>query len=62
MATEKKNFCKKGTVSKCEERNNPKEQEKCAYYDKASYLTRCMYLRFDKFCDSLDAQLNTKNI
>ena len=34
------------------------EQKKCRFYKKSYYGDRCMYFIFDKYCDSLEAQLN----
>ena len=63
MATESKTFCdRSGLMSCCAQKNDSKEQEKCAYYEKASRLNRCMFLTFKKFCTSVDAQYNTKII
>jgi hypothetical protein len=50
------NHCVYDKISCCHACDLPKEQKKCRHYDKARFLERCMYLRFDKYCDSLKAQ------
>jgi hypothetical protein len=52
-------FCKKETMSVCTARDAA-EQKKCRYYQKSSYSNKCMYLIFDKYCDCLEAQMNTE--
>lgn len=61
MATDITNFCEnKEGMSVCAKKEELKEQEKCSYYEKASRFNRCMFLKFDEYCDCLDAQLKTK--
>ncbi len=62
MATESKTFCEKGMMSTCAQRKDHKEQKTCGYYEKATHFNRCMYLTFKRYCTSIDAQRNTKNI
>ena len=52
---ESPNLCKKGLMSVCSA-GNKAEQEKCAFYEKASQENRCMYFIFDEYCDCLKAQ------
>ncbi len=56
MATEIKNFCRKGTMHTCNKKDCPKSQKDCSYYDRASETDRCMCLRMGFHCDNLDAQ------
>jgi hypothetical protein len=37
------------------------EQRKCRFYNKSSYCDKCLYLISDKYCDSLEAQVNDEN-
>jgi len=50
-------FCKKDIMSMC---TAPSEshQKNCRFYTKSTYNGRCMYYRFDEFCDCVDAQAN----
>ena len=52
-------FCKRETISVCTA-CGVAEQKKCRYYQKSSYSDKCMYLIFDKYCDCLEAQMNTE--
>jgi hypothetical protein len=52
-------FCKKETMSVCTA-GSVDEQKKCRYYQKSSYSDECMFLTFNKFCDCLEAQMNTE--
>lgn len=52
---EEVSLCKQGMMSTCSA-ENIKGQEKCKFYEKASYENRCMYFMFDKYCDCLKAQ------
>ena len=52
-------FCKKETMSVCTA-GSVDEQKRCRYYKKASHSDKCMFLAFDKFCDCLEAQMNTE--
>ena len=61
MATAK-SYCKKGIMSTCDQNKDPTEQKNCAYWIKATKAKRCLYLTFEKFCTSTDAQYNTKKI
>ena len=56
------NFCvDAGMMHVCDECDNPTNQEKCHFYEKATKANRCMYLKFDEFCDCLKAILNEIN-
>ena len=57
LPVDRLNFCKKGPMSICTA-GSVNEQKKCRFYKKSSYGDRCMYFIFDKYCDSLEAQLN----
>ena len=59
MQVDKLCFCKKGTISVCTARGVA-EQKKCRFYQKSSFSDKCMYLIFDKYCDCLEAQMNTE--
>ena len=59
MQVDKLCFCKKEAMSVCTA-TSVDEQKKCRYYQKASYSDKCMYLTFNKFCDCLEAQMNTE--
>ena len=51
------NYCKLETMmSVCK----APEPEKCKYYEKATYIDRCMYLLFDEYCGCLKAQEEVK--
>jgi hypothetical protein len=52
-------FCKNETISVCTARDVA-EQKKCRYYQKSSYSDKCMYFTFGKYCDCLEAQMNTE--
>lgn len=54
-------FCKSGPMSVCTA-GSEKEQKKCRFYQKSSYSDRCMYFIFDKYCDCLEAQMNTEKL
>ena len=58
--SDKANFCIAGMMSTCRA-ENIKEQEKCRFYEKASYENRCMYFIFDEYCDCLKAQYDLKH-
>lgn len=40
--------------------SSEEEQKKCRFYQKSSYSDKCMYFIFDKYCDCLEAQMNTE--
>ena len=51
------NHCLSGDgLSTCDMAEQPKLQEKCRHYQKSTHFSRCMFLVFDNFCDSLAAQ------
>jgi len=50
------NHCKYNGLSTCDMAEVSKEQEKCRHYQKSTNFSRCMYLVFDNYCDSLAAQ------
>ena len=50
-------YCKKDIMSICSA-PGLKHQRDCRFYVKSTYNSRCMFYRFDAFCDSLDAQVN----
>jgi len=50
-----------GLMHVCAECENLINQEKCHFYEKATNANRCMYLKFDEFCDCLKAILNDSN-
>lgn len=55
MATDIINFCEnKGMMYGCAKKEDPAEQKKCSYHEESKYHP-CMYLKFDEFCDCLDA-------
>ena len=61
MATDIKNFCKDlGLMYGCDKNEKVEEQEKCSYFEKSKHANRCIYLKFDEFCDCLDAILKKK--
>jgi len=61
MANDIINFCEyKDSMSYCVKMEESEEQQKCSYYEKASYFNRCMYLKYDEYCDCLNARLKTK--
>jgi hypothetical protein len=39
----------------CLKKDDPDEQKKCSYHKDATKTNRCMFLKFDEFCDCLDA-------
>jgi hypothetical protein len=41
---------------------NQKQQVGCSFYEKSQFAERCMYYIFDKFCDSLAAQMDAEEI
>lgn len=50
------NHCEyKGMMSCCVKKEEQEEQKKCSYYIKASYFNRCIYLKYDEYCDCIDA-------
>jgi hypothetical protein len=54
----KTNMCKHdGPMSVCLKPKDTKGQENCIYHEKASQVTRCMYLVFDEYCDNYWAQM-----
>ena len=58
MSCSETNFCKKEKMSICTA-EDPKQQEKCSYFEKSSYEYRCMYFTFDEYCDCLKAQMHS---
>ncbi len=34
------------------------DQENCFYWQEGKHYKKCMYLRFEKFCDCLEAQMD----
>lgn len=57
MSDDKINMCdSRGSMSVCTQHESPKNQKQCKHYEKASTVTRCMFLMFDEFCDNLKAQ------
>ena len=50
------NHCNYNGLSLCGMAKKPKEQERCTHYQKSTHFSRCMYLVYDEFCDSLSAQ------
>ena len=38
---------------------DPRQQEKCRFFEKSSHEQRCMYLIFDEYCDCLKAQMHS---
>jgi len=50
------NFCKRELMSVCTA--SADEQENCVYYKKSGREDRCMYLKFDEYCDCLGAQID----
>jgi len=53
------NYCKQDQMSICTA-EDPKQQEKCSFFEKSSYEYRCMYFTFDAYCDCLKAQMEAK--
>lgn len=49
-------LCLEGPMSTCAGFDSQRCQEGCGQYEKASFENRCMYLMFDEYCDSVDAQ------
>ena len=61
MANEIINFCEyKNMMPYCQKMEELEEQKKCSYYVKASFFNRCMYLKYDEYCDCLNAKLKVK--
>ncbi len=58
MSGSETNYCKKDNMSVCTARDT-KQQEKCSFFEKSSYETRCMYFIFDTYCDCLNAQMQS---
>jgi hypothetical protein len=52
-------FCKREFMSICTA-DSVDEQKRCRFYQKSSYSDRCMFFIFDKYCDCLEAQINTE--
>ena len=52
-------FCKRDIMSVCTADKDSK-QKKCSFYEKSCRTERCMYFVFDKYCDSLKAQMHAK--
>jgi len=59
MSGSETNYCKKDDMSICSA-EDPKQQEKCSFFEKSSHENRCMYFIFDTYCDSLNAQMQSK--
>ena len=57
--SEKKNLCEPGMMSTCGAKKC-KDQEVCEFYRRASLENRCMYFKYDEYCDCLEAQLDAK--
>jgi len=58
MADDIINHCEyKNMMPYCAKKEEQDEQEKCSYYEKASHFNRCMYLKFDEYCDNVKAKL-----
>lgn len=58
MSCSETNYCKKEKMSICTA-EDPKQQEKCSFFEKSSHQHRCMYFIFDEYCDCLNAQIQT---
>jgi hypothetical protein len=54
-------FCKRGLMSVCTA-GSVDEQKKCRFYEKSSSSDKCMYFIFNKYCDCLEAQMNTEEL
>ena len=52
------NFCESDIMSFCTAESK-KQQQNCVFFDKSNSASRCMYFVFNKFCDCLNAQMNT---
>ena len=39
---------------------DPRQQERCRFFEKSSHEQRCMYLIFDEYCDCLKAQMKSE--
>ena len=59
MSCPEKNYCKKEKMSICTA-EDPRQQEKCCFFEKSSHEQRCMYLIFDEYCDCLKAQMKSE--
>jgi hypothetical protein len=56
-----KNFCYNDNgCSKCskKEKEDWPDQKLCKFYKKASFRDRCMYLKYEEYCDNVEAQKN----
>jgi hypothetical protein len=53
------NFCRSEQISFCTAADR-KEQSGCSFYARSHSAERCMYFIFDEYCDSLNAQLNSR--
>ena len=60
MSADRLSFCKKGLISVCTAAGVD-EQKNCRFYKKSTYCDRCMYFIFDKYCDSLEAQMDDED-
>jgi hypothetical protein len=58
MSGPETNYCKKDNMSICSA-EDPKQQEKCSFFEKSSREYRCMYFIFDMYCDCLKAQIQS---
>lgn len=59
MQIDRLSFCKTGLIAVCTA-GSVDEQKKCRYYQKSSHSEKCMYYTFDKYCDCLEAQMNSE--
>ncbi len=56
-----KNYCHVNLMAVCTAKDS-KEREGCDFYEKSSIRIKCMYLKFDEYCDCLKAQVDARKI
>jgi len=53
------NLCKMEVMSVCTAENMG-DQKKCRFYEQSIQMDRCMYFIFNKYCDSVKAQMSDR--
>lgn len=57
-----KNHCIPGHPSTCGAGQKWSGHSSCKYSKKATFASRCMFFKFDEFCDCLNAQLENEKL
>lgn len=56
---EKKNFCHVNLMAVCTAKDS-EEAKGCEFHELSSVINKCMYLKFNEYCDCLKAQIKSR--